>query len=163
MNNVQIIGIALNLIIYFIITFPLLIICFIKKIYSSKEIFIKWCIISTLIEIVLSIILYTFSKEIFFFFPVSNGIKNYAVYASKILFITSSFYSLKFLIPTYLFENSSKSKTLLLVFLKIILTFCMIFILNFIFNTKGIFYAFPICDLIFYVIYIVSFIKVIKK
>lgn len=163
MNNVQLLGIFLNLIIYFIIILPIIIISLNKKIYNNKKYFCLTLILSFLIEIILSIIIYVFSKSIFSLFSSIPGIVNYAVYSSKILFITSSLYGLKILIPAYLFNKKMKKKSAILFLLKIAVNMILIFIGYNLFNTKGILYSFPICDLIFYILYITIFLNIIRN
>ena len=87
MNTTQIQGIFLNLIIYLIMIFPLIIISLNKKIYISKKQFFTTIIYCTLLEISLSLILYIFPKDIFSTFTKTTGIINFAIYSSKILFI----------------------------------------------------------------------------
>ncbi len=159
MNRIQILGIFLNLIVYLIMIFPIIIISLKKEFYKSKKHFIFALILSFIIEIILSIILYTFSENIFSLFSSTSGIVNYAVYTSKILFVSSSLYGLKILIPSYLFHKKMQKKPATLILLKIAVTCILIFAGYNIFNTKGIFYAFPASDLIFCIIYSIVFIR----
>lgn len=160
MNKIQIVGLFLNLIIYLIMVFPIIIVCTRKKTYSSLKTLITNFISITILEIFLSLIIYNFGKNIFSIFTSTSGIINYATYCSKIVFITSSLYGLKFFIPGYLFSLQSK-KTTILVLSKIVVTIILTFIGYFIFATKGLLFAFPISDLIYYIIYIVIFLNVI--
>ena len=81
LNQVQINGLFLNLIIYIIMILPIIFISFKKSIYETKEKFVFWLIISTILEIVLSILFHNFSKNIFSIFTATKGVINYAVYA----------------------------------------------------------------------------------
>lgn len=159
MNRIQISGFFLNLIVYLIMIFPVIIISFKKEIYKGKKHFIFALTLSSIIEIVLSIILYVFSENIFSLLSSTSGIVNYAVYVSKILFVSSSLYGLKILIPSYLFHKKMQKKSAILILLKIAVTSILIFVGYHIFNTKGIFYAFPATDLIFYIIYSIILIR----
>lgn len=152
-------GLLANLIIYFIITLPIIVISFNKSNYISKKNLLKSLIITTIIEILLSICLYSFSRNIFSLFIKTSGVINYAVYASKILFITSSLYGIKYLIPIYLLKNSHKKNTTILLISKIVVNIFFILIGYFLFSTKGILFSFPLCDLIYYIIYIYIFAK----
>lgn len=162
MTKIQITGLFLNFIIYLIMIFPIVIISLNKKNYKNKNHFIFVTIFSFIIEIVLSFILYKFSKNIFSLFSSTSGIVNYAVYASKILFISSSLYGLKILIPAFLIQNNMKKKSAILVFSKIAVLFIFILIGYNLFNFKGILFALPISDLIFYIIYIIVFLNIIR-
>lgn len=162
MTNIQINGLLLNLIIYLIMIFPIIIISLNKKNYETKNRFISVLIFSFIINIVLSLIVYNFSKTIFSIFSNTPGIVNYAVYASKILFISSSLYGIKILIPSYLLKINCKKKSAILVLTKIAISILFIFIGYRLFNFKGVLFAIPICDLIFYIIYILVFLKIIR-
>lgn len=159
MNKIQILGIFLNLIIYLIMIFPIIIISLKKDFYKSKKNFIFALTLSSIIEIILSIIIYVFPENIFSLLSNTSGIINYATYASKILFVSSSLYGLKILIPSYLFHKKAKKKLATLILLKIAICIILIFLGYHIFNTKGIFYAFPATDLIFCIIYSIIFIR----
>lgn len=163
MNTVKFFGLFLNLIVYIILILPILLIISNKKIYKNKTrfTFIISCI--TIIEIILSLLIHIFSKNIFSIFSKTPGIINYAVYASKIIFITSTLYAIKFLIPAFLY-NYKKSilthkKTTILFLSKIVVNLLFIILGFIVFSTKGALYAFPICDFIYYLIYIVIFIR----
>lgn len=155
MNNVQIKALFLNLIVYIIMVSPIVIISLNKKNYSTKKNFLSTLIYCTIIEILLSVILYLFSENIFSIFTSTKGIVNFSVYASKILFISSSLFALKIIIPAYL---KQEKKITILVLSKIVINIISCIILYLLFNTKGFLFAFPICDFIFYIIY---FLKVI--
>ena len=163
MDRIHLIGLSLNLIIYILMLIPVFFVLFNKYIYKNKKKFISFLCISTLIEIFLSCFLYIFSREIFSLFSKTTGIVNYAVYASKILFITSSLYGIKYLIPCYIWKSNCKDKkTAILVLSKIAVNILFIFIGYFLFNTKGILYSFPICDLIYSLIYLKIFLNIIR-
>lgn len=163
MDRIHFMGLFFNFIIYLLMLIPVFYLLFNKRIYENKSKFISFLCISVLIEIFLSSILYIFSNEIFSLFSKTTGIVNYAVYSSKILFISSSLYGIKFLIPAYVWKNKNKhKKTAILVLSKIAVNILFIFIGYFLFNTKGILYSFPICDLIYYIIYIKLFLNIIR-
>ena len=90
------------------------------------------------------------------------GIVNYSVYASKILFISSSLFGIKILFPVYLIQNNMKKKSAILVFSKIAVLLIFILIGYNLFNFKGLLFAFPVSDLIFYIIYIIVFLNIIR-
>ncbi len=160
-NQIQIHGLFLNLIIYIIMILPIIFISLKKSIYSSKSSLVFYLILSILLETILSIILYIFSTNIFSFFTSIIGVINYAVYASKILFISSSLYGLKIILPAYIFQKNRK-KTTILVLSKIAVNLIFIFIGYSIFSTKGILYSIPICDIIYYIIYLKFFLNIFR-
>ena len=118
MTEIQLTGLFLNFIIYLIMIFPVIIISLNKKNYENKNHFISIVIFSFIIEIILSFSLYKFSPNIFSFFSNTPGIVNYSVYASKILFISSSLFGIKILFPIYLIQNNMKKKSAILVLAK---------------------------------------------
>ena len=123
MTEIQLTGLFLNFIIYLIMIFPVIIISLNKKNYENKNHFISIVIFSFIIEIILSFSLYKFSPNIFSFFSNTPGIVNYSVYASKILFISSSLFGIKILFPVYLIQNNMKKNQQFLFFQK--LPFCL--------------------------------------
>lgn len=153
MNIVQIQGLFLNFIVYFMMITPVVIVSVNKNNYSTKKKFLCTLIYCTIFEIIFSLILYSFPENIFSIFSPKKGIINFAVYASKILFVSSSLYSLKIIIPAYL---KTKKKITILVLSKIVITVICCIIFYLLFNTKGFLFAFPICDFIFYIIYILK-------
>lgn len=159
MISIHIKALFLNFIIYLIMLIPLILISLNKKIYSTKKDFFSSLIYCTILEIVLSAILYIFSNNIFSIFTNTTGIVNFAVYSSKILFISSSLYALKILIPTYLYNQNKKKKLAIFIFSKTAITIFTVTLFYIIFNTKGALFAFPICDFIFYIIYILEIIR----
>lgn len=163
MDRIQIIALFFNFIVYLLMIIPIFYFLFNKSIYKNKKKFISFLCISILIEVFLSFILYVFSHEIFSLFTKTTGIVNYAVYASKILFISSSLYGIKYLIPAYIWKNKNEhKKTAILVLSKIAVNILFIFIGYFLFNTKGILYSIPVVDLIYYIIYIKLFLNIIR-
>lgn len=163
MSTIQIIALSFNFIIYLLIVAPIFYLLFNKSIYENKKKFISFLCISILIEVFLSCFLHVFSYEIFGLFTKTQGIINYAVYSFKILFISSSLFGLKFLIPAYLWKNKNEhKKTAILVLSKIAVNVLFMLIGYFLFSTKGILYSFPIVDLIYYIIYIKLFLNIIR-
>lgn len=155
MNEVQIKGLFLNLIIYTVMITPVIVVSLNKKFFTTKKKFLTTLIYCTFLEIALSFIVFLIPEKIFSLFTHKNGIVNFSVYASKIIFISSSLFALKVLIPAYL--NQTKKITIF-VLSKIVITvaFCIIFYI--LFSTKGFLFAFPICDFIFYIICILKII-----
>ena len=163
MDTYKIIALSFNLIIYLLMLTPIFYLLFKKTIYENKKTFILYLCVSIFIEIFLSCFLYVFSHDIVSLFTEVAGTINYAVYSFKILFISSSLYGIKFLIPAYLWKNKNEhKKTAILVLSKIAVNILFIFIGYFLFDTKGILYSFPICDLIYYLIYIKLFLNIIR-
>lgn len=160
MNSAKFGGIILNLIIYIIMIFPIILVLFKKSIYKNKKTLLTNLIFITILEVGLSIILYLFSKYVFSIFANTSGIINYAIFASKIIFISSSLYGIKFLIPAFLYKFDKKTTILFLS--KIVVNLIFIFIAYNLFSTKGALYSLPICDFIYYIIYIILFIKIDK-
>lgn len=163
MNKIQTYALFYNLIIYLIMIFPIFIILLKKDFTNSFKKLVSCFIYITILEIFFSLFLYIFAREIFSIFTKTTGIINYAVYASRILFISSSLYGIKFLVPVFLFNISSNKKTTILVLSKIVVHIIFIFTFYKLFSFKGILYSFPICDLIYYIIYLILFFKNIPK
>lgn len=155
MNAVQLKALFLNLIVYFVMTTPIIIASLNKNNFSTKKKFLSTLIYCTIFEIIFSVILYSFSENIFSLFTTTTGIINFSVYASKILFISSSLFAIKIVVPAYL---KNTKKITILVLSKIVITIIFCIILYILFNTKGFLFAFPICDFIFYIIYILKII-----
>ena len=162
MNNIEQAGIFLNLIIYIILIFPLFLILFKKEIYSNKKAFLLYLVFSIILETFLSSFIYIFPKKIFNLFTDTQGIINFAAYCSRIIFITSSLYCIKILIPIYLIKNHIK-KTVILICSKITVNIILAFLGFFFFKFKGILYSIPICDFIYYIIYLSIFKKVFRN
>lgn len=158
MNIVQIKGLFLNFIVYLIMIIPIIIVSLNKKNYSTKKKFLSTLICCTILEIIFSLILYLFPEKIFSVFTNTTGIINFAVYASKILFISSSLFAIKITVPTYLRINKNKKITIL-VLSKIVITITSCIAFYFLFSTKGFLFSFPICDFLFYVIYFLEVIR----
>lgn len=150
-------ALILNLIVYLIIIIPLIISFFFTHIFFNKKTVIRYLAILSIIEIILSILLYKFSYKIFSLFTSKTGTINFAVFASRILFLDSSLYAIKFLIPMYL--KKSNKKTVIFVLSKITANILFAILGYLIMHTVGFLYSFPICDIIYYFIYIYIFIK----
>lgn len=161
-NQIQINGLFINLIIYIILITPSLIICFLKKAFSTRKNFNNILIINIIITIFLSLIFYLFYESILNSLPLDQGVINYAIYAGKIIFISSSLYPLKYLIPVYFFNNKNKKASILLAFAKIIDTFICMFLGYLLFNTKGILFGIPFADIIYYLAYLYLYLKVFR-
>lgn len=161
--KVQIHALIANLILYLLIISPIIIISLKKSIYKSPKSLITALLSSTIIEIIFSSIIYIFGRNIFSLFIKTQGIVNYAVYSSKIIFMTSPFYGIKFLIPAYIFKQTNSKKTTILFLSKIVVNIIFIFIGLALFSTKGMLFSIPLCDLIYCIIYIIIFIKIKVK
>lgn len=162
MSNIEFYGLFLNLILYIIIISPVIFICRKKNIIKSKKIFVRALIISTFIEILFSFFIYNYSKKFFSLFTETTGIINFATHCSKILFICSPLYGFKFLIPRLLKKNNAK-KTVILVITKITANIIFAITGYLLFNFKGILYSVPVCDFVFYIVYLIIFIKYLKN
>ena len=163
MSSIQISALSINFFIYLLMLIPIFVLLFNKSIYKNKKRFVSVLCTSILIEVFLSCFLYVFSNEFFKLFSKTTGVVNYAIYSFKILFISSSLYGIKFLIPAYLWKiRNEHKKTAILVLSKIAVNLLLIFIGYILFNTKGILYSFPICDLIYYIIYIKLFLNITR-
>lgn len=158
MNEIQIKALFFNFIVYILMISPIIIVSLNKKNSSTKNKFLGTLIYCTIIEIILSSILYLFPEKVFSIFTNTTGIINFAVYASKILFISSSLFSIQIIVPAYL-KNSKNKKITILVLSKIVITIISCITFYFLFSTKGFLFSFPICDFLFYIIY---FLKVIR-
>jgi len=161
MNNTKLLGLILNLILYVVLITPIIFLIFNKKIYKTKKSLVISLIFVTILEIFFSILIYCFAKNFFSFFIHNSGIVNYATYASKIIFISSCLCGLKFLIPAYLFYTlpTKRKKTTILFLSKIVVNIIFIFVGYKLSLIKGALYSLSICDLIYYTIYIILFIK----
>lgn len=157
MNEVQIKALFFNLIIYIVMISPIIIISTNSRFFASKKKFLSTLIYCTLLEIALSFILFLFPEKIFSLFTNIKGIINFAVYASKILFISSSLFAFEIIVPVYL-KNKNRKITIL-VLSKIVITIILCTFLYFIFNTKGLLFAIPICDFVFFIIYFLNIIR----
>ena len=163
MDKIQIYGLIINLIIYFLITLPIEILSFINKIYKNQKKFILVLYLSIIYSVITSVLLYSFPYKIFSIFTSTKGIINYGVYAFKILFISSSLYSIKILIPKYISCNFKTKKIAIFKISKIALTILFSIISCLLFNTKGILFTIPIIDFIYSIIYIFLLFKNIKS
>lgn len=161
-NQIQVQGLFINLIIYIILIAPSLITCFFKKYFLDRKNFNNILIINIIITIILSLIFYLFYESILNLLPCDQGAINYAIYTGKIIFISSSLYPLKYLIPVYFFNNKNKKASIVLAIAKIIDTFICMFLGYLLFNTKGILFGIPFADIIYYLAYIYLYLKVFR-
>ena len=162
MNKILVFGLLLNIILYIVITLPIRIISLNKKIYENNKKFILILIISLIYFVSISFVLYSLPLPHMFFslFTKTSGIVNYGIYAFKILFLSSSLYSIKLLIPKYLVLVENKKIAILKIKIsKITITILLSFINYLIFNTKGILFTIPIVDLVFSIVYLYFYIK----
>lgn len=162
MNRIQLLGLIINLIIYIIMILPCFIMSFFSKFYKNKKRLLIILLINLIINIVFSIIIYKCSDSIFSIFTNTPGIINYGIYTSKILFMSSSLYSLKIIIPMYLFKNNRIKKVAILLLTKIATTLILSLFGICFFNTKGFLFALPISDFIYYIIYSFELLKILR-
>lgn len=164
MNSTIFFGLILNFILYFFAILPIIIISFNKKLYNKKDGLLFAFSFITILEIFISLGIHFFARSIFSLFSKTPGVVNYAVYASKIIFITGSLYAIKFLVPFFLYNNKNSflthKKTTILFSSKIVVNLVLAILGFLLFSIKGSLYSIPLCDLIYYIIYIILFIKV---
>ncbi len=151
-------AIIVNLITYIVLLLPSIIYIVFKKTFSNKKEVLYTMAILILIQAILSSILYIFSNKIFSLFIKKTGTINMSVFISRIVFLGSSLYPLKIIIPTY-FSNNSNKKTVILITTKITVTIFFSILGYLLFSTVGLLYSFPISDIIYYVILISLFSK----
>lgn len=161
-NEIQLYGLGFVFIIYLILITPSLIICFNKKHFLDRKKFNNILIGNIIYNIVLSMCFYLFYESLFNTLNVKQGIINYAIYSGKIIFIASSLYAIKFLIPGYLFHNNNKKISIIFAIAKIIDTLICMIIGYYLFNQKGILFAIPFVDIIYYIAYIYCYLKVFR-
>lgn len=149
-------ALLINLIIYIIfIIIPIIII--LKANFSNKKETLAWLAISVLIDSIFSILLYRFSYNILSLFTNSAGVINLSVFILRIAFLDSSLFSIKIIISKYLFINNKKTAILFLA--KIAVNIVLSILGYTLFKSAGLLYSFPICNFIFYIIYIFLFAK----
>ena len=159
MDKIQIYGLLFNIILYIIITIPIYTLSFFKKAYENKKIFIVTFIFSIIYFVIISILLYYFPYKVFSLFTNTKGVINYSVYAFRILFACSSLFAAKILIPKYIINQTPNKKIATFYYSKIAITFILSIIGYFIFDTKGILFAFPLTDFIYSITYLYLFFK----
>lgn len=147
----------INVIVYFILIIPIIFIFFYKKTYSSKKQTMYFLAISFIIETLISILMYHFSYEMFSLFTKSTGLVNLCVFCFRMLFLDSPVFGIKILLPAYLINKNKK--TVILVLSKITVNLLIALLGYLLFNSAGFLYSFPLCDLIYYVLYIILFAK----
>ena len=161
-NEIELKGLGLIFLYYLILIFPSIIICFNKKYFENRKEF-NYIIIGNIIyTILLSMCFYLFYEKIFTVFNISQGIINYAIYSGKILFIASSLFPIKYLIPGYIFHNKSKKISIIFAIAKIIDTLICMIIGFYLFDQKGILFAVPFSDVIYYIAYMYCYLKIIS-
>ena len=158
MSKISIISFLLNILLYIFISLPVLVIGHNKKIFSRKKNYILSICTATIIEIVLSLIIYNFPYSIFSIFTTTQGIINYSVFISKILFSTSSLIAVKILVPALLIHLHKNYKKIFFIHFSIIILFC---ILGFLFKkTVGFLFGFPLSDMVVCIIDFVILVKI---
>ena len=149
-------------IIYFIACIPSFFILFRKKTYENKKTFIKKISLSVFIEITIFIVFHFSANTIISFFSSKTNIQNYTLYCSKILFIASSISVIHFAIPLYFYFNKNIKKGIKLFFIKI-LYLPIMFLAYLLFNTKGIYFSIPLCDILYTIFLLYIFLLYIFK
>ena len=162
MSEIQLTSLFLNFIIYSIFIILNIIIILFNKNFNSKKNIIKTLITCTIINVILSLILYSSTRFIFTIFKVSPGIINHAIYSSKILFITSSLFAFNVLTPITLLKTNQQKKSAILVLSKIAVTIFTMFIGYHLFDFKGLLYSFPLINIIFVCIYFYYILKITR-
>ena len=163
-NFNHIIGVNINIALYLFITF----LCIIRvnsifkksnlkesKNYRKdmKTVFANSFFSSSLISIISACIIYGFSKNIFQFLNLKEGLINYTNFVSKIWFISSPFIGLEVVVFRYFQEIEYYKKPIFILIFKFIL---FILLSLFLFTEKKIncfIYAKPFCDLVLLVYY----------
>lgn len=148
MELYKIISLLNVFIIYFIAFIPSFFILFKKNIYKNKKIFIKKISLALIIEIIIFVLFHFFAENIINLVSSKTNIQNYTLYCSKILFIASSITVLHFAIPLYFCFNENIKKGIKLFLLKF-LYLPIMFLGYLIFNTKGIYFSVPLCDILY--------------
>ena len=163
MSQMQIFGLLFNFIVYSLITMPIYVLSHLKKIYHTEKKFMHYLIISIFYCVLISSILYFIPYKIFSLFPASTGTINYSVYAFKILFACSSLFSMKILIPKYIYYKTRNKKIAIFYYSKIAITLILSILGYYIFNAKGILFAFPLTDFVYSIIYLYVFLNIIRQ
>ena len=148
-NEIELKGLGLIFLYYLILIFPSIIICFNKKYFENRKEFNNIIIGNIIYTILLSMCFYLFYVKI-----------NYAIYSGKILFIASSLFPIKYLIPGYIFHNKSKKISIIFAIAKIIDTLICMIIGFYLFDQKGILFAVPFSDVIYYIAYMYCYLKI---
>lgn len=162
MKEYQLFSIFLDFCLYIIALIPTWISLFFYKNYLSKKKFLNMNYLTILIEIFIFIIIYSFPNLISSLITQKVNIQNYMMYSFKILFILSSISTIHYTIPIFLYKETKNLKYFLLFILKLL--YIPIMLINFyIFNTKGLLFSVPLCDLFYSFYLIILFIKKTKK
>lgn len=148
MSKISVVSFGLNMLLYLLISIPILVISRNKKIYKTKNNFLLSICIGTIIEIVLSILIYKLPGFIFSRFVSTPGIINYSIFISKIVFSTSSLIAIKILVPFLIINQHKTVRKLLGTYLLVTIAFCTI---GFLYKkTVGFLFGFPISDLVIF-------------
>ena len=149
-------AVLINLIIYLVFIIPSVVIL-LNSNFSNKKQSIFLLAMTIVFNSVLSICLYKFSYIIFSLFSKTQGVINLCIYISRIIFIDSSLYGIKIIIPRYIF--SKNKKTAILILSKFAVNLILSIIGYILLQSAGLLYSFPICNFVFYIIYVFIFIK----
>jgi len=149
MGKIELLGVLYNSIVFIVFSTPIIIYFFRKSTFESKDNVINAISISTIIGILLYMFLYLFPEKVFSIFPGPQGARNFAYYASRILFICAPFFSIKYLVSKYFYLTVSKKNTTIFAISKIVVLIILMFLGNHLFSTKGILFAFPISDVLY--------------
>lgn len=157
MQTYKLISIFNVFVIYLIALIPSFFILLKKTNYSNKKIFEKKIIISISIEIIIFTLIYVFAEKLSKIISSKTNIQNYTYYCMKILLISSSLSITHFAIPLYFKFNNFLKKSIILICFKA-LYFPIMFLGFIFFNTKGIYFSVPLCDIL-YTILLLCFYK----
>ena len=161
-NEIQLKGLCLIFIFYLILIMPSIIICFNKKYFIDRKKFNNILIGNIIYNIILSMCFYLFYEKIFNIFNLDQGIINYAIYSGKIIFMASSLFAVKYLIPGYIYHTKNKKISIIFAIAKIIDTLICMIIGYYLFSQKGILFAIPVADIIYYIAYTYCYLKVFR-
>ena len=148
---------------YLILVIPQLILFINKTNYTNKKNIYKTAFYSIIYGILFSNIMYFFPKKFFSIFTNINGIINSCTYASKILFMSGSIIGIQIMLLFFFYYKKQIKKTVLLILLKITVLILLILILYSLFHISGLLYAFPLSDLLFFLIELCFFHNIINR
>ncbi len=157
---IKFISILLNIFVYFVMIIPVLIISSREKIYKNRVKFILNVCLATIIEILLSLLMYKYSEKIFGIFSKKFGIINYSVFISRFIFSTSSLFAVRIFAYTLLINKNKPIKKLLIFNTSLLVALCIFGIITK--GTVGFYFAFPITDIVMYIISIVTMYNIYK-
>lgn len=163
MDIITIKSILLNVLLYFIIIIPTLLLCIKYKKFNNKKNLVIILIISLIINSIISILINKFSTIWFNLFTSTQGIVNLSTYMSKILFIPSSLFGYNIIIPAYLYNFKNKKIAMSLLLSKDI-AIISIFLIGIKYLTLNLaLYSFAIISLLYAFINFIIFLKILRN